>query len=220
MVKEFGQIFRTGIQQAYSLGLKLRNDYSNFITDKYIPSKLRVNTGEDNRTITTALSVLAGLYPPKDKQIWSGKLPWQPIPVHTNFLFDAVSFEVLETCPGLARYVYRHPKYLALLEQTAKKRHFVYQMTGIKTGSLYNYEKVIDALQTMKRLYPEALPKWSISFTSEDLGNLKLDLHLKFIDIVLSQTGGFLLNFVLDELENNIKQQDSHPLTMYSVASY
>lgn len=31
----------------------------------------------------TALSSLAGLYPPEGKDVWNERIQWQPIPVHT-----------------------------------------------------------------------------------------------------------------------------------------
>ena len=32
----------------------------------------------------SAVTNLAGLYPPKGGDIWDAQLPWQPIPVHTT----------------------------------------------------------------------------------------------------------------------------------------
>ncbi len=40
-----------------------------------------------DRTLMTVSSLLAGLFPPKDYQIWSNDslgMNWQPISIHTN----------------------------------------------------------------------------------------------------------------------------------------
>lgn len=39
-------------------------------------------SSELDRTINSAALVLAGLFPPKNEQIWNTHLLWQPIPVH------------------------------------------------------------------------------------------------------------------------------------------
>lgn len=36
-----------------------------------------------DRTIMSALSALAGLFPPSGQQIWNNDILWQPVPVHT-----------------------------------------------------------------------------------------------------------------------------------------
>lgn len=41
-------------------------------------------TGTDiDRTLMSAASNMAGLFPPNGDQIWNPDIPWQPIPIHT-----------------------------------------------------------------------------------------------------------------------------------------
>ena len=42
-----------------------------------------VRSTDINRTLLSAESTLAGLYPTKGNHIWGRDMPWQPIPVHT-----------------------------------------------------------------------------------------------------------------------------------------
>jgi prostatic aicd phosphatase len=47
----------------------------------------------------SALSNLAGLYPPKGNQVWNPDLLWQPIPVHTRALADDALLSSHADCP-------------------------------------------------------------------------------------------------------------------------
>ena len=45
--------------------------------------QLSVRSTNYDRTLMSASSVLAGLFPPAGDQVWNKDMPWQPIPVHT-----------------------------------------------------------------------------------------------------------------------------------------
>ena len=45
--------------------------------------QIRVRSTDVDRTLMSAYSNLAGLYPPSGSQKWDDKILWQPIPVHT-----------------------------------------------------------------------------------------------------------------------------------------
>ena len=54
-----------------------------------------------DRTLMSALSNLAGLYPPKGNQIWNPNLMWQPIPVHTTPVLSDGLLSSHSDCPRL-----------------------------------------------------------------------------------------------------------------------
>ena len=66
----------------YSLGLKLRQLYPDFIPEYYFPEDVKVLSSYADRCLMSAEALLAALFPPKGKQIWNENLLWQPIPVH------------------------------------------------------------------------------------------------------------------------------------------
>lgn len=51
--------------------------------DKYSPNKVYIQSTDVDRTLTSAQTNLAGLFPPSDQEKWNDDLIWQPIPVHT-----------------------------------------------------------------------------------------------------------------------------------------
>lgn len=67
----------------FSLGQYLHQRYSKILNEKYSPNEIYVQSTDFDRTIMSAQAILAGLYPPKNEQIWNENIMWQPIPVHS-----------------------------------------------------------------------------------------------------------------------------------------
>lgn len=67
----------------YHIGEWLRNRYDNFLPKKYSLNDIYVLSSDKDRTIMSALCVLAALYDPIQEDVWNQNLLWQPIPVHT-----------------------------------------------------------------------------------------------------------------------------------------
>lgn len=78
------KLFQIGKQQQYELGKFLRRRYEQLLGNgTYNPSeKVYAVSSELDRTINSATLVLAGLFPPKNEQVWNKDLLWQPIPVY------------------------------------------------------------------------------------------------------------------------------------------
>jgi hypothetical protein len=68
--------------QGFELGQFLRRRYSSLIRDFYHPDDIYMLSSDYDRTIVTALSVLAGLYHPV-KEKWHSSIFWDPIPIRT-----------------------------------------------------------------------------------------------------------------------------------------
>jgi lysosomal acid phosphatase len=78
----FGQLTDKGKERHYELGQWLRNRYSGFLNEQYNTDEIYVRSTDVDRTLMSAESNLAGLYPPVNRH-WNKALGWQPIPVHT-----------------------------------------------------------------------------------------------------------------------------------------
>ena len=64
-----------------------------------------VRSTDVDRTLMSAESNLAGLYPPKGDQIWKKDIPWQPIPVHTVHLEADNLLSSHSNCPRMTELV-------------------------------------------------------------------------------------------------------------------
>lgn len=79
----WGQLTKRGINRHFQLGVWLRQRYEGFLSTEYSREEIVIRSTDTDRTLMSALSNLAGLFPPDVNQTWSPSLAWQPIPVHT-----------------------------------------------------------------------------------------------------------------------------------------
>ncbi|XP_046670591.1 venom acid phosphatase Acph-1-like isoform X2 [Homalodisca vitripennis] len=74
-----GQLTTRGRVRMYQLGEKLRSLYNRFLDDLYHPGDIVIYSTHFDRCFDSAQLILAGLYPPRDFQVWNRNIPWQPI---------------------------------------------------------------------------------------------------------------------------------------------
>lgn len=82
----------------FALGTSLRQRYMSFHGEEYTTDTVKATCSSFARAKTSLLSVLAGLFPPKKRNVWgAGELPqlWQPIPYdYLPIDDDPVRFEL------------------------------------------------------------------------------------------------------------------------------
>lgn len=71
----------TGIEQQHRLGGYLRTRYGSLLSSNYSADEISVRSTDVDRTLMSAQSNLAGLYPVVN--ITGSNIPIQPIPIHT-----------------------------------------------------------------------------------------------------------------------------------------
>nr|CAD7429146.1 unnamed protein product [Timema monikensis] len=85
-----------GAKQQYLLGKWLRQRYIDFLPAKYDAAYIHIRSTDVDRTLMSAESNLAGLYPPVSNQQISKELKWQPIPIHT--IPESLDYRVIYMC--------------------------------------------------------------------------------------------------------------------------
>lgn len=70
-----------GIEQQHNLGRFIRGHYESLLNTTYVASEIVVRSTDVDRTLMSAQSNLAGLYPALNAS--DGRVPIQPIPIHT-----------------------------------------------------------------------------------------------------------------------------------------
>jgi len=71
------------MRQHYELGQWLRNHYKNLLVNDYTRDDIYIQSTDVDRTLMSAMSNLAGMYPPTERRQFDENLAWAPIPVHT-----------------------------------------------------------------------------------------------------------------------------------------
>uniref|UniRef100_A0A9L0IM01 acid phosphatase n=1 Tax=Equus asinus TaxID=9793 RepID=A0A9L0IM01_EQUAS len=98
----FGQLTQLGMEQHYELGEYIRTRYGKFLNETYKREQVYIRSTDVDRTLMSAMTNLAALFPPEGVSVWNPGLPWQPIPVHTVPLSEDRDF--IETLPKLSGY--------------------------------------------------------------------------------------------------------------------
>ncbi|KAF3857383.1 hypothetical protein F7725_009242 [Dissostichus mawsoni] len=172
----FGQLSQVGMKQHFELGQFLRNRYKGFLNDSYDRNQIHVRSTDYDRTLMSAESNLAGLYPPAGQQVFNPNMPWQPIPVHTVPKSEERLLNYpLDDCP----------RYNLLMNETEKTEEFInvtlaYQdiidlvknKTGLNKTNVESVWSVYDTLFCESR-HNKSAPDWVTPEVMEKLRWLK-----------------------------------------------
>ncbi|KAL0125246.1 hypothetical protein PUN28_004407 [Cardiocondyla obscurior] len=79
-----GDLTNQGKMREYKIGTMLRERYDQYFGPDYWPAKIYARSTDVPRTQMSLQLVLAGLFPPSEKQTWNPHLPW--IPTSTFFV--------------------------------------------------------------------------------------------------------------------------------------
>lgn len=161
----YGQLTNVGKEQEYELGQWFRKRYGNWLPSIYDPRDISVRSTDVDRTLMSAETVLAALYPPVGRQKWRQNLGWQPVPVHTVPEREDELLAGKKLCPR-----YQEEKHKVMNSEQMKKYNEKYK-------ELYNYltnhsgrevKNVDDVLYLYDTLHIETLknltlPEWTKS---------------------------------------------------------
>ncbi|XP_045859515.1 prostatic acid phosphatase isoform X2 [Meles meles] len=188
----FGQLTQLGMEQHYELGQYIRKRYRKFLNESYKPEQVYIQSTDIDRTLMSAMTTLAGLFPPEGVSIWNPSLPWQPIPVHTLSLSEDRDF--IETLPTF---------------------------TGCHTQDLFGmWTKVYDPL-FCESIHNFTLPSWATEDTMIKLKELS-ELSILSIYGIHKQKeksrlqGGVLVREILKHMKSAAQPSNHRKLVMYS----
>lgn len=137
----------------FQLGEYLRKRYESIIPPNVVPNKIAYLQSTDvDRTLMSAASLLAGLFPPAKDQIWNKKIMWQPVPIHTmpakvDYILSTVIGKKCDRYDFLTKKHYDRAEYKAWHSKYNSIYKLVENKTGISIDDPWNFIMLHDTLQ-------------------------------------------------------------------------
>ncbi|XP_049726851.1 prostatic acid phosphatase [Elephas maximus indicus] len=221
----FGQLTKVGMKQHYELGEYMRKRYEKFLNGSYKREQVYIRSTDIDRTLMSAMSNLAALFPPEGISVWNPNLLWQPIPVHTV----ATSEDRLLLLP------FQHcPRFQELKKETLKSEEFQKRLHPYKDFietlpklSGYQDQDLLGIWSTVydplfcERTHNFTLPSWATEDTMTKLRELSELSILSLYGIYKQKEksrlqGGALVNEILKNMKTATHPSNHRKLIMYS----
>ncbi|XP_053624392.1 prostatic acid phosphatase-like isoform X1 [Plodia interpunctella] len=160
---KLGELTNIGKRQHFALGQWLRKRYSHLLSSEFEPSEIYVRSTDVDRTLMSAQSNLAGMYPPSGNSVWNQNLMWQPLPVHTEPEKEDKLLAMKKHCPkyniALDQYVHSR-EYKTRLNKYQNLMNYLTAYTGSKVTDYNDINNIYDLLY-IESLYNFTLPNWT-----------------------------------------------------------
>lgn len=121
---------QTGKKEMFILGEYFHRRYRKLIGKRYSPGKVYTISTDYDRSIMSAEANLAGMFFPREDEMWHDDILWQPVPVHT---LPKVLDNILRP-----RYKDRCPKYTTMYDYYMQKSSYALEMK-IKFGKYFEF---------------------------------------------------------------------------------
>uniref|UniRef100_A0A1B6L9I3 Acid phosphatase n=1 Tax=Graphocephala atropunctata TaxID=36148 RepID=A0A1B6L9I3_9HEMI len=207
-----GQLTKEGKRQMYRVGQKLRHLYHGYIGALYENIKVMVQSTLVDRTMASAATLLAGLYPPQAHQLWNPDILWQPVPIYPNLLDKALLTLDPTQCP---RYWHEQNISQSILQQQYTANHYPEVYAAITAGSGINMSFPSQMFLLFHNLAAATengliLPGWAERiFETEMLplvSRMVRDTTMKNVKMIKILNGPFLDKMV-EMMQRRLKQQ-------------
>ncbi|KAG5673760.1 hypothetical protein PVAND_003780 [Polypedilum vanderplanki] len=216
----FGQLTNTGKRQHFELGKWFRARYNSLVSDKYNPDEMLVRSTDMDRTLMSAMSNLAGFYPPKDLDIWNEEIQWQPIPVHTTPEKLDEILAAKKSCPVYdyeLKKLYKSPEFKAYDQKYKPIYKYLTQYAGKKVDSIQSVQNIYSCLH-IEQIYNFTLPEWTKEVFPDKMFEISgLSFAVKTYTPLLARLKtGPLLKEILNLFQNKTEGKKTKNLYIYS----
>lgn len=198
-----GDLTNQGKLREYRIGTMLRERYDRYFGADYWPEKIYARSTDVPRTQLSLQLVLAGLFPPSEKQTWNPRLPW--IPASMFFAPEADNLLFPHNCP---RYKEEYGRFLRqqstqdILNKYKSVMNYLTQHCGkpINTTSAVTHLYNLFKEQAAQNL---TLPSWTDTVYPLPMKEIiALDFKLRSHTRTLKRlNGGMLLRKMVEDVQ-------------------
>lgn len=210
----YGQLTQTGIKTSHNFGTFLREFYSDFIPESYNRNFVYVRSTDYDRTIMSAQSLLSGLFPPENEQVWNKNIRWQPVPVHMTHKNEDELYN-LQACPRFTKLkndVFESNEAMKLIDDNQDLIDRVNKGIGNGNLTLIDFKRLSDNLFISKE-NKLSQPDWVTSNMYRQIrliGTGLSDLYYKTIEMAKLTSGSILFKIkqnIIEKTENKSTNQ-------------
>ncbi|XP_015423601.1 PREDICTED: prostatic acid phosphatase isoform X3 [Myotis davidii] len=223
--KELKFVTLLGMEQHYELGEYIRKRYGKFLNESYKHQQVYVRSTDIDRTLMSAMTNLAALFPPEGISLWNPNLPWQPIPVHTVPLVeDRLLFLPFKNCPRfqeLESETLKSEEFQKRLQPYKDFMETLPKLSGYHGKDLFGiWSKIYDPL-FCESVHNFTLPSWATGDTMTKLKELSALSLLSLYGIHKQKEksrlqGGVLVGEILNHMKTATQPWNHRKLIMYS----
>ncbi|XP_060533022.1 lysosomal acid phosphatase-like [Cylas formicarius] len=198
----WGHLTTEGKRQMYSLGQNLRAYYSPFLSPYYWPQEVNFTSSYSDRCLMSAELVAAGMYPPKDEQVWNDNLLWQPVPIHYLPRSLDNSIAMKRACKKYDRAFAEVANSRKVADMNSQNRilfEYLSQCTGMPVTDIGIVESLYNTLE-IEQQNNLALPSWinsTLMASMKELAARNLALYSE-TEFMKKMKAGPLLKTIVD----------------------
>jgi hypothetical protein len=214
----YGELTELGMRQQYTLGKLLRQKYITsdppFLSARYTPKEIYIRSTDVNRTMISAMSNLAGMFPAGEPGFdfpFGDRWPthWTPIPVHTVPTDEDHVGNIFAPCPRateLDEFIQNSKEFKELTAQN----HDFFHFASLKTGKEYNLVNIyeLNDINYIESLYNLSQPEWMTPEFILKLRNITrkgnefvYGISKPYVPEMIKLRGGSILKAIIDNMQ-------------------
>lgn len=226
-VDGLGELTPNGKRRMYYFGKHLRQRYDKFLGES--PKNIAIRSSSSDRCLESAAALATGLFPPKDRWVWSKDdvlaVFWQPIAIQTVLKSTDGLLVPNSYCPAADAAYEQTMRSKEVLDFMASQKDFIAELeqkSGQKLTTLRQLDYLYETIATeMSFDDPKPAPHWITQLGNNTLDRLKqFQLNAFKWDWSSRTVQRLRAGLLLQELISNMKNAANGRTEIKKVYSY